>query len=59
MKSWFTVGELIILVAAILLLTSLPLLAVGRVGLWFGAQGLYFIGVSFVVGKYLSRYVRS
>ncbi|MEX0649824.1 MAG: hypothetical protein WD200_02400 [Candidatus Andersenbacteria bacterium] len=58
MKSWFTWGELVVLIAAILLLVSLPLLAAGRAGLWFGAQGLYFIGVALIVGRYFSRYVR-
>ena len=57
MKSFVTLGESLVIVAATLLLISLPALAGGERTLWFAAQIFYFIGMAFMVGRYFSRYV--
>lgn len=59
MTSWFTAGELVVLISAICLLAGLPLLAAGAPALWFGAQGLYFIGIALIIWRYLSPHARN
>lgn len=58
MKNGLAMGELIVLLAGICWLVSLPLLARGSSLLWFAAQGLYFIGVIGIAWRYLGHYVR-
>ncbi len=58
MKLGVTVGELLILIAAICLLVSLPLLAAGYPRFWFAAQGIYFLGVALLIWRYFAHYVR-
>lgn len=58
MKLGFTTGEMFVLIAAVCLLISLPLLAAGKPIFWFAAQGIYFLGVALLVWRYFAHYVR-
>ena len=53
MLKLFTFEELVILLAGLCWLLSLPLLAAGNTILWFGAQGLYGIGMMILIWRHL------
>lgn len=55
MEAKLRTGEIIMLLAGLILLISLPVLMQGSRVLWFGAQMLYFLGAVMILLRFLVR----
>ena len=55
MEASLRLGEIVMLLAGLLMVFSLPLLARDSFLLWFGAQGLYFFGALMILIRFIVR----
>ena len=55
MEASLRLGEIVMLLAGLLMAFSLPLLARDYSLLWLGAQGLYFLGALIILTRFIVR----